>query len=406
MQDMLRTSEYLFAAIFFFEMALKIIALGFVRGDGAYLSDAWNGVDCIVVLGSFVSIALPVRSRRLHTSALCWCLSMVTRMQDASFIRALRAIRPVRIMVRSPQIRVVVSALYRAVPGVLNVFAFCVLFWIILGIMGVNLFAGRFYSCTDQSVLIKADCFGLYNVTADDGTVTQATRYWLTIPNNFDNLPRALAVRMRAEAARMLFADALLTRRAHAMCEQTLLQLGTMSDWTRVMYTAIDSTGTDTGPNSDAHPEVRALVRACVWSPTASTLCAMGLTIWLLRAGGAVLPRRGVALRLFRHPAVRRCCARHIQSAPRRVQRLGILDRRAARVGGDEQGTRMLLAPDRTELKGVQLIKRLDVNVRPQRPSNPIRAFLFDIVSSSDKSAGNDSVSQSVRWRAHALHPT
>lgn len=46
-------------------------------------------------------------------------------------------------------LQVVVNALIKAIPSICNVLLVCLVFWLIFGIMGVQLFKGKFYSCKD-----------------------------------------------------------------------------------------------------------------------------------------------------------------------------------------------------------------------------------------------------------------
>ena len=41
--------------------------------------------------------------------------------------------------------QVVVNALVQAIPSIFNVLLVCIIFWLIFAIMGVQLFAGKFY---------------------------------------------------------------------------------------------------------------------------------------------------------------------------------------------------------------------------------------------------------------------
>jgi hypothetical protein len=45
---------------------------------------------------------------------------------------------------------VVVNALMHAIPSILNVIFVCLVFWLVFAIMGVELFAGKFYECLDD----------------------------------------------------------------------------------------------------------------------------------------------------------------------------------------------------------------------------------------------------------------
>lgn len=42
-----------------------------------------------------------------------------------------------------------VNALFAAIPGIGNVLLVSLLFWLIFSILGVHLFAGKFYKCVD-----------------------------------------------------------------------------------------------------------------------------------------------------------------------------------------------------------------------------------------------------------------
>lgn len=46
--------------------------------------------------------------------------------------------------------QVVVNALFAAIPGIGNVLLVSLLFWLIFSILGVHLFAGKFYKCVDE----------------------------------------------------------------------------------------------------------------------------------------------------------------------------------------------------------------------------------------------------------------
>jgi hypothetical protein len=49
-------------------------------------------------------------------------------------------------------LRMVILTLIRALPSCINVIALGIFFFVIYGILGVQLFAGTFYSCNDTSV--------------------------------------------------------------------------------------------------------------------------------------------------------------------------------------------------------------------------------------------------------------
>merc|ERR1712045_73967 len=95
------------------------------RSHNAYMSSNWNRLDGFVVVVSVLGAFFP----------------------NFTMFRAFRAIRPLRIAVRIDQVKVVLGALVRAVPAMLNVMVFCFSFWFVLGILGTTFFMGNFRSC-------------------------------------------------------------------------------------------------------------------------------------------------------------------------------------------------------------------------------------------------------------------
>ena len=200
-KDVMFVADWLFAMLFLAEMFLKMIAMGVFRNEYAYLRDSWNQLDALVVVIALVALAFP----------------------GFSVARSLRALRPLRVIVRSEQVKVVVNSLYRALPAITNVFFFCMIFWIIFGILGVNLFAGKFYTC---------ECADSFVGTIADGAACEAEPLcsWDNSEANFDNLGNAIV---------------------------TLFQVATLSGWTDIMYTAIDAPDKKGGlPREDNNPEL------------------------------------------------------------------------------------------------------------------------------------------------------
>ena len=76
-----------------------------------------------------------------------------------------------------------------AIPSIMNVLLVCLIFWLIFSIMGVNLFAGKFGRCINQTegdlplnytiVNNKSDCES-FNMTGE--------LYWTKVKVNFDNV--------------------------------------------------------------------------------------------------------------------------------------------------------------------------------------------------------------------------
>lgn len=84
----------------------------------------------------------------------------------------------------------VVNALVGAIPSIMNVLLVCLIFWLIFSIMGVNMFAGKYYYCYNQTekayfeldvVNNKSECLALI-----DQNYTEVR--WKNVKINFDNV--------------------------------------------------------------------------------------------------------------------------------------------------------------------------------------------------------------------------
>ena len=80
-------------------------------------------------------------------------------------------------------LQIIVNALMLSIPSIFNVLLVCVVFWLIFAIMGVQLFAGKFYKCVNETnmrippteVANKIECYNK-NYT------------WVNSKVNFDNV--------------------------------------------------------------------------------------------------------------------------------------------------------------------------------------------------------------------------
>ena len=136
----LKTIKFLLLIIsitFIGEAIIKIIVMGFIFGDNAYLQDNWNRLDFIIVLFGIVSLVL----------------ENIGNAADMDFIRAfraLRALRPLRMVSKNEGIKTVVNALLHSIPSLLNVLLIIILFLLVFGILGVQLLKGTIGFCNDE----------------------------------------------------------------------------------------------------------------------------------------------------------------------------------------------------------------------------------------------------------------
>ena len=109
--------------IFVLEFAIKVIVMGFYWGERTYMKDPWNILDFVIVFFTFVT----------------WILEAYAT-GDVSFLkgfRALRALRPLKIVSKNEGIKTVVNALLESIPALVNVLLIVILFLLVFGILGI-----------------------------------------------------------------------------------------------------------------------------------------------------------------------------------------------------------------------------------------------------------------------------
>lgn len=82
--------------------------------------------------------------------------------------------------------QVVVNALVGAIPSIMNVLLVCLIFWLIFSIMGVNLFAGKFYHCVNMTTGNMFNVSEVNNFSDCQALGKQAR--WKNVKVNFDNV--------------------------------------------------------------------------------------------------------------------------------------------------------------------------------------------------------------------------
>ncbi|XP_078456451.1 sodium channel protein 1 brain-like [Lampetra planeri] len=129
LMQVLRYMDLFYMAFFSMEMFLKMIGLGLHK----YFTSFWTLLDCFLVLVSWLN----------------QLASAVPALKSLRSLRTLRALRPLRAISRWKGMRLVVNALVTSIPSISNVMLMCLLFWMVFGIAGVQLFGGKFFRCID-----------------------------------------------------------------------------------------------------------------------------------------------------------------------------------------------------------------------------------------------------------------
>ncbi|XP_016525808.1 voltage-dependent T-type calcium channel subunit alpha-1I-like isoform X2 [Poecilia formosa] len=201
---LLTLSNYIFTAIFVAEMTVKVVSMGLYLGETAYLRSSWNILDGFLVFVSLIDIVVSMAGGAKILGVL-------------RVLRLLRTLRPLRVISRAPGLKLVVETLITSLKPIGNIVLICCAFFIIFGILGVQLFKGKFYYCVGpdvKNVTNKTDCI-------------RAGYRWVHHKYNFDNLGQAL---------------------------MSLFVLASKDGWVNIMYHGLDAVGIDQQPLTNNNP--------------------------------------------------------------------------------------------------------------------------------------------------------
>jgi hypothetical protein len=109
-------------ALFAVEALLKIAVKGVFREATAYFRDGWNVLDFVVTLEGVVSLFSSASSALVG-------------------LRTLRVLRPLRTLSRFKSLRVLTLSITRSVPMLCSTLMLCVYFFIIFGVIGIQVCA-------------------------------------------------------------------------------------------------------------------------------------------------------------------------------------------------------------------------------------------------------------------------
>ncbi|XP_041640069.1 voltage-dependent T-type calcium channel subunit alpha-1I-like [Cheilinus undulatus] len=200
----LTISNYIFTAIFVAEMTVKVVSMGLYLGEKAYLRSSWNILDGFLVFVSLIDIVVSMAGGAKILGVL-------------RVLRLLRTLRPLRVISRAPGLKLVVETLITSLKPIGNIVLICCAFFIIFGILGVQLFKGKFYYCVGfdvKNITNKSDCLA-------------ANYRWVHHKYNFDNLGQAL---------------------------MSLFVLASKDGWVNIMYHGLDAVGIDQQPITNNNP--------------------------------------------------------------------------------------------------------------------------------------------------------
>ncbi|KAK8724878.1 hypothetical protein OTU49_010957 [Cherax quadricarinatus] len=180
--EILNYFDYAFTGVFAIEMILKVIDLGVIFHPGSYLRDFWNIMDSVVVICAAVSF--------------CFDMMGSTTGQNLSTIkslRVLRVLRPLKTIKRVPKLKSVFDCVVNSLKNVFNILIVYILFQFIFAVIAVQLFNGKFFYCSDESVHTKDECQGEFFVfNGYERPPDVKPRQWKQQSFHYDNVMAAM----------------------------------------------------------------------------------------------------------------------------------------------------------------------------------------------------------------------
>uniref|UniRef100_H3DC93 Voltage-dependent L-type calcium channel subunit alpha n=1 Tax=Tetraodon nigroviridis TaxID=99883 RepID=H3DC93_TETNG len=204
--QILSYADIVFTTVFTIEIVLKMTVYGAFMHKGSFCRNSFNILDLIVVGVSLLSMGM-------ESSAI----SVV------KILRVLRVLRPLRAINRAKGLKHVVQCVFVAIKTIGNIVLVTMLLNFMFACIGVQLFKGKFYSCTDSSKLTEEECQGFFLKHMENSLqdTVLAKREWLNSDFNFDNVLYGMLA---------------------------LFTVSTIEGWPELLYRAIDSDKEDMGP--------------------------------------------------------------------------------------------------------------------------------------------------------------
>ncbi|KAG5274596.1 hypothetical protein AALO_G00138030 [Alosa alosa] len=204
--QVLAYADIVFTSVFTAEIVLKMTTYGAFLHKGSFCRNSFNILDLLVVGVSLLSMGM-------ESSAI----SVV------KILRVLRVLRPLRAINRAKGLKHVIQCVFVAIKSIGNIVLVTMLLDFMFSCIGVQLFKGKFFYCTDPAMMTEQDCRGNYIMHQENALheMVVSRREWMNSDLNFDNVLNGMLA---------------------------LFTVSTFEGWPELLYKAIDSNKEDTGP--------------------------------------------------------------------------------------------------------------------------------------------------------------
>ena len=143
-----------------------------------------------------------------------WLLFYSSTSKLGKYFRIGRLLRPLRIIGKHQGMQLILTALIQSRKELLYSLWLIIIMFVIFGILGIGLFAGKYACCNDESIQLKSNFL-------DPSTGIFMPRAWIVPSYHFNHIGAAML---------------------------TLFEVITGKEWVRIMYQAMDITKIDHQP--------------------------------------------------------------------------------------------------------------------------------------------------------------
>ena len=156
--------NYIFNSIFIIEAIIKIISNGLLLNKNAYLRSIINIIDFICIIIGIIDMFWSKNIGYLRT------------------FRAIRTVKPIRIITHSENLYIMTKTLIASVSSMANLIIICLIFMIILALIGIGIFKNNLYQyCLTNPIYSQDECIKYNGI-------------WISNEENFSNFFEALKV--------------------------------------------------------------------------------------------------------------------------------------------------------------------------------------------------------------------
>ena len=155
---------------------MKVIGYGFIMcGSKSYMRSYWNLLDFLVVSITITSY---------FTSS--------DNLNATKVFKLIKVLRPLRAISKNPGLKISISALSVALPGIFDILTVMLLFFSIFGIITMNYFKGISNYC-DPVGLDSSKMSSVFNLAVSKWDCLNSGALWRNKFMNFDSTPNSMA---------------------------------------------------------------------------------------------------------------------------------------------------------------------------------------------------------------------